>query len=214
VASFCEHDTEPSGSIERVELHPLAFQERLRSTALSFPKILSRGRAHRRGCGLDIGFIDNLYAPLTTISNYNTIADFHTLQITTEHGKSFPTCCVFTSRFLVTTSSIGDTSTSALKSSLNGVWLPIVSLLHRLPYRTDLVAPVVILITSRHGPRRQHRSFLYPLPSSSRRFLLRICWIATDVLLFRGRCLETNVVSEPFASSGCFSGCAVLIQYS
>jgi hypothetical protein len=42
------------------------------------------------------------------------------------------------------------------------------SCLHRLPYRTDLVAPVLFFITPRHGPRRQHLSFSYanrfPLP--------------------------------------------------
>jgi hypothetical protein len=27
---------------------------------------------------------------------------------------------------------------------------------------------------------------------------------------FRGRCIETNVVSEPYASNGCFSGYTVL----
>jgi hypothetical protein len=33
----------------------------------------------------------------------------------------------------------------------------------RLPYRTDLVAPVVIFITPRHGPKRKHRlqQYLY-----------------------------------------------------
>jgi hypothetical protein len=42
--------------------------------------------------------------------------------------------------------------------------------------------------------------------------LLRICCLATDVvsLSVRGLCLETNVVSEPYASNGCFSGSTVL----
>jgi hypothetical protein len=35
---------------------------------------------YRWGCGLDIWFIDHLQ--VVTSDNYNTIADFHTLQIT------------------------------------------------------------------------------------------------------------------------------------
>jgi hypothetical protein len=41
----------------------------------------------RRGSGLDIGFIDHLQ--IVTTNNYNTISDFHTLQITTAHAKFF-----------------------------------------------------------------------------------------------------------------------------
>jgi hypothetical protein len=64
-------------------------------------------------------------------------------------------------RFLVMASNRGCTSAFGLKSSLNCGSLPPASFLHRLPYRTDLVAPVVFLITPRHGPHRQHCSFLY-----------------------------------------------------
>jgi hypothetical protein len=39
---------------------------------------------YRRGFGLDIGFIDNLQ--VVTTNNCNTIADFHTLQITDTHS--------------------------------------------------------------------------------------------------------------------------------
>jgi hypothetical protein len=88
-----------------------------------------------------------------------------------------------TRRFLVTASNKGYTSVSGLKSSLNRGSLPPASYLHRLPYRTDLVAPVVFLITPRHGLCRQHCSFLYanrfcvnmftePHTSSGRLFLL------------------------------------------
>jgi hypothetical protein len=41
-----------------------------------------------------------------TANNYNTIADFHTLQIT------FPSCCVSISRSLTTASNSGDSSAS------------------------------------------------------------------------------------------------------
>jgi hypothetical protein len=97
--------------------------------------------------------------------------------------------------------------------------------LHRLPYRTDLVAPIILLTTPRHSPRREHRSSIscvsvavgICLPSSSLAAavyscLLRICCLAKDSFrcLFRGRCLETNIVSESFARNGCFSGSIVL----
>jgi hypothetical protein len=44
-------------------------------------------RASRRGFGLKIGFIDHLQ--VVTTNNYNTIANFHILQVTTAHAKSF-----------------------------------------------------------------------------------------------------------------------------
>jgi hypothetical protein len=70
---------------------------------------------------------------------------------------------------LVTASNSGDSSASALKSYLNGDSLPTDYFLHRLPYGTDFIAPIVFLITLRHGPRRQHLPFLhaYPLPQES-----------------------------------------------
>jgi hypothetical protein len=63
---------------------------------------------------------------------------------------------VFIRRSLVTVSNSGNPTALALKFSLNGGSLPTDSFLHRLPYRTDLVAPIVFLITPRHGPRRKH----------------------------------------------------------
>jgi hypothetical protein len=121
-------------------------------------------RECRRGFELDIGFIDHLYTRLGTTRNYSVTANLYNSQITTAPAKHFPACYVFTSRSLVTASNSGDSSVSALKSSLNGGSLPTVPFLHRIPYRTDLVIPVVFLITPRHGLCRQHRSFSYPLP--------------------------------------------------
>jgi hypothetical protein len=69
---------------------------------------------YRRGFGLLIGFIEHLQ--VVTTNNHNTIADFHTLRITTSHAKSFPACSVFTRRFLVTASNNGYSSASVLKS--------------------------------------------------------------------------------------------------
>jgi hypothetical protein len=63
---------------------------------------------YRSGFGLEIGFIDNLQVIAT--SNYKTIANFRTLQITTAHDKSFPSSV--TSRFPVTELNDGDSSAS------------------------------------------------------------------------------------------------------
>jgi hypothetical protein len=47
---------------------------------------------NRQGFALEIEFIDDLQ--VITICNYNTIADFHTLQINTAHAKSFSLLCL------------------------------------------------------------------------------------------------------------------------
>jgi hypothetical protein len=83
------------------------------------------------------------YTRFICTSNYSAAINFYNSQTTTATAKSFPACCVFTSRFLVTASNNGNSTASALKSSL-----------HSLPYWTDLVASVVFKATHRHGPRR------------------------------------------------------------
>jgi hypothetical protein len=144
---------------------------------------------YRRGFGLGIRFTDHLYTRLGTASSHSAVANPHTLQITT---NSFPACCVFSSRSVVTASKSVDSSVSALKFSLNGGSLPTDSFLHR-PVQNWLGCPSCLLITPRHGPRRQHRSFSYAnrfrrkvftetFTSSGRLFLLRICCPATDVV--------------------------------
>jgi hypothetical protein len=170
---------------------------------------------YRRGFGLEIGFIDHLYTQLGTTLNYSAIANLHNLQITTAHVKSFPACCVFTSRSPVMASNSGNSAASAVKSSLNSGSLPIDSFLHSLPYRTDLLSPAVFLITahvdnsfrSRTLIRCRGNVFTEPFSSSGRLFLLIKNLLPNNDV--RGRCLETNV-SEPFASNGCFSGSTVL----
>jgi hypothetical protein len=84
----------------------------------------------------------------------------------------------------------------AFKSSPNGGSLPTASFLHRLPCRTDSVVPIVFLRTPLHGPSRKHhyQRYLY--------CCMRIRFAGTCLL---SRCLEANVVSEPFASNSSFS---------
>jgi hypothetical protein len=57
-------------------------------------------------------FIDHLYTPLGTTSNYSAIADLQSLQITTAPANSFPAFYVINSRSLATASSSGDSSAS------------------------------------------------------------------------------------------------------
>jgi hypothetical protein len=55
--------------------------------------------------------------------------------------------------------------------------------------------------------------FTEPFPSSGRLFLFIKNLLPSNgcrSVVFRGRCLERNVVSEPFASNGCFSDSTVL----
>jgi hypothetical protein len=56
------------------------------------------------GFGLDIGFIDNLQ--VMTTNKYNTVTNFHNLQITRAHTKSLLGLSVFTSSFLVMASTM------------------------------------------------------------------------------------------------------------
>jgi hypothetical protein len=73
----------------------------------------------RRSFELVIRFIGHIQ--VVTRINCNTIANFHTLQITTAHPKTFQSS--FTSRFLATDLNNGDFSTASINSSL-----------HTLPY--------------------------------------------------------------------------------
>jgi hypothetical protein len=69
--------------------------------------ILSRSMCDNRR-GLD-WWMDLL---TTYTSNYSATANLHNSQITTEHFKPFPACCVFTSRSLATAANSGDSSAS------------------------------------------------------------------------------------------------------
>jgi hypothetical protein len=93
-------------------------------------KLSSVWSEYRRVFWLDIGFIDHLCTTTHTF-NYSAIAD-HTVQITTAHAKSFPTCCLHQS-FPDNEFNSWDFSAFALKSSLNCFSLPTGCVLHRLP---------------------------------------------------------------------------------
>jgi hypothetical protein len=62
-------------------------------------------------------FTGHLYTPLVTTSNYNAIANPHTLQITITHASSSQ--FGFTSRVLVTDINNGDSSASVLSLLLS-----------------------------------------------------------------------------------------------
>jgi hypothetical protein len=60
------------------------------------------------GYGLMNGFINHLYTPLRTTSNYSTTANLPVHKLL--HTKSSPACSVFNSRSLATASNSGDSS--------------------------------------------------------------------------------------------------------
>jgi hypothetical protein len=137
--------------------------------------------------GLNTGFIDHLCTQHGTTSNYSAMGNFHTLQFTTAHHKSFPACCVFTSLSLVMASNSEVSSASALESSLNESSVQM-TLFFRLSHRTKL-------FYSSARPRRQHTAHSH-MPTVSAEmclqsrslavvvysYLLRICCLATDIV--------------------------------
>jgi hypothetical protein len=110
-----------------------------------------------------------------------------TLHITTAHIKSSQSA--FTSRFLVTdlngesSASVGYCTANIPSWTVNLIIAP--SLLS-LPCRTQ-PTPIVLVITSRHGPHRKHRSSI-------------VGWvfIAAETCL-RSCCPETAVVYSPIS---------------
>jgi hypothetical protein len=70
---------------------------------------------------LDFRFLDHFNTQLVITLNYSAIANFHNLQITRAHAKSFPACNVFASSCLVTVYISGDSSAAPSKSSLHRV---------------------------------------------------------------------------------------------
>jgi hypothetical protein len=117
------------------------------------------------------GFFDHLCTPFGTTSNYSAIADLHTLQITTASTKSSPSCSVFNSRSLATTSKSGDSS-----ASLSQVLLLQSSAQNSTELSVNSLLQTVLLIISRQGPHIKHPVSivvvqLLKLPSNGNAFI-------------------------------------------
>jgi hypothetical protein len=97
-----------------------------------------------------IGFMDHLQ--VVTTNDYNTRWFPHFKEITPTHAKTFPACGVFNRRFLVTAFNNDYSSTSVLKSSLNGCFLP-----------TELFLLQFVSLWPLHGPTRKDsfQQYLY-----------------------------------------------------
>jgi hypothetical protein len=106
------------------------------------------------GFGLLIGFIEHLQ--IVTASNYSTVADSHILQITTARTKSF--------QFALSSPVVdwGRIPIISSASVLNSYLLATVPQITHCPNsrfsNNYLNSRLVLLITSRHGPRRKHRT--------------------------------------------------------
>jgi hypothetical protein len=74
---------------------------------------------YRQGFGLEIGFTDHFNTQLVITLNYSTIANFHTLQITTAHAKSFQSAVSSPVVPLLKAYNGGNSSTAPTKSSLH-----------------------------------------------------------------------------------------------
>jgi hypothetical protein len=113
-------------------------------------------------CGTVDDVLDSVLDLLTTYTHHSELQLITGPSlISIAHWKPFSVCSVFTSHF-VTTEILELQRSSSL-------WMAApfqVTLFFRLPYITDMMDPIVILITPRHSPRRQHRlfSYAYPLP--------------------------------------------------
>jgi hypothetical protein len=94
------------------------------------------------------GYTDHLHTRLvnTSTSNYTSIADLHKSQFTAVPIKPFSACCAFTNRSLATASNNGNFSASR------------VQVLSSQPPLQNSVHCSVLIIISRHGSHRKHRS--------------------------------------------------------
>jgi hypothetical protein len=130
------------------------------------------------------GFVENLSTRLGTTSTCNAIADLHTSQITRVHAKSSQSA--FTSRFLVTDLNNGDSSDSLvtlLPSNTSQLVIPLnySAMFSQPPLQksAQLIAPTVLVIISRRGPRRKHRSSIVAFVSVAAGTCLPSCFPET-----------------------------------
>jgi hypothetical protein len=127
---------------------------------------------------------------LGTTSNYSAIAHLHNSHITTAPAKPFPACSAFTSRSLATLYISWDYSASRAQVLFSQTsaqnWL-----------LTGWVAPIVFLITPRHGPRRNTQFPTVPLSLGVDSLLReRVCRAVAQkrpcyIRPPRGRCIAT-----------------------
>jgi hypothetical protein len=87
--------------------------------------------------------IDHFNTRLMTTLNYSAIADFHTLQITAAHAKTFQSAVCA----LVMALNDGDFSTALTKSSL-----------HRLPYNSLSTLSVTTLMNFKSKSKSKSKS--------------------------------------------------------
>jgi hypothetical protein len=134
------------------------------------------------------GIVDHLHhSELQVITALSLIS---TLYKSSQHMLSlFPACCAFNSRSLATASTVEIPQHPALTSLLSGEY-PTTELLSTVNYSdissqpslqnsTELTAPTVLVITSRHGPHIKH--------SSS---------IVAFVFIAAGKCLLSHCVEK------------------
>jgi hypothetical protein len=149
------------------------------------------------------GFVDHLYTPLGTTSNYSALDNLHTLQITTAHAKP-QSFIIFRSRCLVTALNNGDSSASVHTSLPTGQYYSqpncqfnysVICSQPSLQNSNDFIAPAVLAITSRHGPHRKHRSSI-----------VGCAFVATGTCL-PSCCLETVTAYSPISRSLHSNGC-------
>jgi hypothetical protein len=133
-----------------------------------------------------VWFGEGIYWPLITLlgttRNYSAPANLYNSQITTSPAKPFPACCVLTSRSLSTTSNSGDSSASYAQV-----------LSSQPPVQNSTELSTLSLAYSISAQTTQKTPFIQVFQRMSFRCLLR------------GRCLETDVLWEPFGSNCCFS---------
>jgi hypothetical protein len=134
---------------------------------------------------------------LTTDTHDSELHAISTFQKSPQHPLKFSNLlCVLTSCSLATVSNSADSSASHAQV-LSERRLPNASFSHRLLYRTDSVTPTVLLITLRTDRVEN---------TVSNSTSIVACVFVSAGICLPSRCPETNVVSEPFASNGCFYG--------